>query len=282
MTGESANLANAPRGMSREPFQVDSRPLVTRTSLARDVRAAGVTPGDVLLVHTALSSLGFVVGAARSVIEALIDAVGEDGTLMMPTYSGELSDPAEWKYPPVPEDWIDEIRRETPAYDPQLTPTRNMGAVPELFRHYPGVRRSPHPQSSFAAWGARAGWLVDTHPLDQRFGPDSPLGRLYEADGKVLLLGAPPQTCSLYYLSQHRLKEQTHIQKRAPVMVDGQARWVAYDDVIYPNGWFNAATADLEDAGVIHSFTIGAAGCYLMPARQVIDFVSDWRLRHGV
>jgi aminoglycoside 3-N-acetyltransferase len=260
------------------PLEVDRRTMVTRSSLVRDLHRIGIAPGDVLLVHSSLSRLGFVVGAARTVIEALCEAVGPDGTIMMPTYSGELTDPANWIYPPVPPEWIEPIREETPPYDPQLTPTRRMGVIPELFRHYPGVRRSPHPQSSFAAWGRHAARLVDDHPLDFRFGPASPLGKLRKLRGKTLLLGAPPQTCSLFYLSQHYVPGGRMITNRSPLLRNGRKEWVSFRDYDYPNRWFNAATESLVAEGVIARSTIGDATCHLMDADAAIEAVIRWRL----
>jgi aminoglycoside 3-N-acetyltransferase len=254
--------------------------LVTRSSLVADLRAAGLGAGDILLVHCSLASLGFVAGAARAVIEGLLELVTPAGTLMMPTYSGELSDPAEWRYPPVPEEWIETIRRETPAYDVRLTPTRRMGVVAELFRHFPGVQRSPHPQSSFAAGGAQAAMLVGAHPLAYRFGPQSPLGKLCALGGKVLLLGAPAQTNSLFYLSEYRVDGQRKVNKRAPMMVDGRALWVEYEDLVYPNDWFDDANAALVERGIARKLRVGAAECFVMPAREAVEAVVEWRIRH--
>lgn len=256
--------------------------LTPKSRLVADLRAAGIRGGDVLLVHTSLSRLGFVPGAARTVIEALSDAVAPDGTIMMPTYSGELSDPAEWRHPPVPASWIQPILDETPAYDPVLTPTRRMGTVAELFRHLPGVLRSLHPQSSFAARGPHAEHLVGDHPLDFRFGPNSPLGKFRDLDGKVLLLGAPPQTCSLLYLTQSSLDIRTEVGKKAPMMRDGRKVWVAYRDLEYPNAWFADAFAHLCDQGIVRTVTIGAATSHVCPARETVDAVVAWRRRMGV
>src|SRR5258708_7596489 len=98
--------------------------IVTRSALAAQLKALGVASGDILCVHSALSALGHVIGGPRTVVEGLIDAVGVDGTLMMPAYSGDLSDPAEWRHPPVAPGEIERVRWELPAYDAVLTPSR--------------------------------------------------------------------------------------------------------------------------------------------------------------
>ena len=126
--------------------------LTTSEDIARDLRDLGISSGDLACLHVSLSALGFVPGGSRAVIEGVVEAL-DGGTLMMPNYSGDLFDPAEWQHPPVPSDWVELILEATPAYDPERTPTRGMGVVAEYFRSFPGVIRSAHPQSSFAARG---------------------------------------------------------------------------------------------------------------------------------
>src|SRR3954451_23417258 len=165
-----------------------SRRPVTRTSLGDDLRRLGVRPGAVLLVHTSVSALGWVCGGAHAVVEALLDAVGAEGTLVVPTHTNGNSDPAEWKTPPVPKAWWPAVREHMPAFDPACTPSR-LGAVPELVRTWPGARRSAHPQYSFAAIGPAAGRVCADHRLDSGLGEGSPLARVHDFDGDVLLLG---------------------------------------------------------------------------------------------
>jgi aminoglycoside 3-N-acetyltransferase len=132
----------------------------TVASLVADLRSLGVTAGMTVMVHSSLSRLGYVAGGAQAVVQALLEAVGTDGTIMMPTHSGDLTDPAPWTSPPIPAAWWDIVRNEMPAFDIRLTPTRGMGAIVECFRHVRGVRRSAHPTVSAAAVGPNAEALM--------------------------------------------------------------------------------------------------------------------------
>src|SRR5919107_36056 len=96
----------------------------TRLSLAADLRQLGLGPGAVVIVHSSLSSLGWVCGASVAVVQALMDVITPSGTLVMPAHSGEYSDPANWEHPPVPDSWQGPIRESMPAFDPRTVPCR--------------------------------------------------------------------------------------------------------------------------------------------------------------
>lgn len=160
----------------------------TITTLYHGLLRLGVGSGDTVLVHSSLSGLGWVCGGAPAVITALLNALGNTGTLVMPAHSGDWSDPAGWENPPVPEDWIPTIRENMPAFNPSIAPTRGMGRIAELFRTFPGTLRSNHPQVSFCANGKFAEQITAHHPLTPQLGSDSPLGKIYDRGGKVLLL----------------------------------------------------------------------------------------------
>ena len=85
-------------------IEKSSKPQTMKT-LIKDLMNIGVREGMVLLVHSSLSSIGWVSGGAVEVILALENVLGKEGTLIMPTHSGDLSDPAKWENPPVPIDW---------------------------------------------------------------------------------------------------------------------------------------------------------------------------------
>ena len=140
--------------ISKLPADRTSFP-ATVESLTADLSALGIRAGTALMVHSSLSSLGWVNGGAVAVILALEQVLGSDGTLIMPTHTSDYSDPAYWQAPPVPQAWWQTIRDTMPAFDPSLTPTWSMGVIPETFRKQRGTQRSAHPQESFAAKGNR-------------------------------------------------------------------------------------------------------------------------------
>ena len=89
----------------------------TRRVIAANLTALGVEPGSTVLLHSSLGSIGWVPGGPVAAVQALLDVLGPEGTLVVPTQTGDNSDPAAWGRPPVPEDWWQVIRAETPAYE---------------------------------------------------------------------------------------------------------------------------------------------------------------------
>ena len=100
----------------------------TPQTLSSDLLALGVRAGDVLLLHASNRSLGYVAGGVQAVVEALLAVLGPQGTLVVPTHTGDNSDPAGWQHPPVPQPWCPVIREQAPAFDPLRTPSRWTGA----------------------------------------------------------------------------------------------------------------------------------------------------------
>ncbi|QNP73377.1 AAC(3) family N-acetyltransferase [Streptomyces roseirectus] len=250
-------------------------PLVTRASLADDLRALGVKEGETLLVHSSLSSLGWVNGGAPAVVQALLDALGPAGTLTVPTQSGDLTDPAHWQSPPVPESWWDEIRATMPPYDPRTTPTRGMGAIPEAVRTWPGALRSAHPHTSFAAIGPHAAHLTADHALDCQLGERSPLARLESLDARVLLLGTGYDSCTAFHLAEYRIP--------APLATQGHPTpdgWRAFTDVALDSDDFATLGHAYERDRPVTRGQAGAAPCRLFPVRDAVAYAEHWLKLH--
>nr|WP_291418824.1 AAC(3) family N-acetyltransferase [Actinophytocola sp.] len=193
----------------------------TRVTIATDLTELGLREGDMVLVHTSLSSFGWVCGGAVAVVQALLDVLGPAGTLVVPAQTMGNSDPRHWSRPPVPEDWWPIIRETMPAFDPRITPSVGLGAVAEMVRRWPGAVRSGHPQASFAAVGARAAELMAEHRLDSHLGEGSPLAALERAGARVLLLGVGFDVCTAFHLAEYRVPMPTTELGAAVLTADG-------------------------------------------------------------
>ena len=254
---------------------------VTVESLRTDFEALGIEKGMVLLVHSSLSAIGWVCGGAVAVIIALQEVLGETGTLVMPTHSTDLSDPSQWKNPPVPESWWHTIRETMPAYDPDMTPTRSMGKIVETFRRQKSVLRSMHPQHSFCASGPQASYVIDNHPLAFGMGENSPLARIYDLQGYVLLLGVGHSNNTSIHLAEYRANfpSKCIVREGAPILQAGSRMWATFENIDVDASGFDQTGEDFlhSDVGkVVQHGRIGNANCQLMPQRSVVDFAVDW------
>ena len=248
----------------------------TRKSLARDLTALGLRTGDSVIVHSSLSSIGWVNGGAVAVIQALQDFVGLTGTIVMPTQSSDLSDPADWRHPEIPSEWIDEVKRTMPAYDPQMTPTRRMGVVPELFRTFSGVVRSSHPSGSFAAWGVKANEIIANHGV-QRIGEESPAARLYDLNGKVLLIGVGFERNTCFHLAEYRADSTGLVNELLPLVKDGKVEWCEIEEIEFmDDASLGRLGADFEREKSVTAGMIGSAHSRVFSVRACVDFAVRW------
>lgn len=251
---------------------------VTKTGIVADLKKLGLKQGDTVMVHTALKSIGYVCGGAQTVIEALIEVVGEDGTIMMPTQSWKNLDPeigVHWDADEA--DW-NTIRENWPAYDKNLTPTNTMGAVAEMFRSWPGAIRSDHPARSVAAWGKHAKYLTEKHDLSNIFGEGSPVGKLYELDGKVLLIGVDYDKNTSIHLADVRAEypSKHNSTEHSAIMENGQRVWKAYDTLFVDGEDFVDIGHVFEEEHDVQKGCVGEAWSRLMNQRELVDFSVQW------
>ncbi|GAA2757629.1 aminoglycoside N(3)-acetyltransferase [Actinopolymorpha rutila] len=255
---------------------------VTVERLAEDLRDLGVAEGSVVLAHVSLSRIGRVVGGEQAVIEALLRVLGESGTLVMPSQSWQLCDPAYLNDPDVPREAWQLVRDHLPAYDPAVTPSRTMGKVAELFRAIPGAVRSAHPHRSFAALGPRAAEIVAVHDLDSPNGERSPLKTMYELDARTLLLGVGHSKSTILHLAEHRSGTLADtVPNGAPLLIDGERRWVEYEEIIvHDHDFDDVGSAFAKETGLQRTGQVGDATALLVPHRPLVDYAARWFAEH--
>jgi len=250
----------------------------THYSLRKDFESLGIRKGMVVLLRSSLSSLGWVCGGAVTVILALEETLGVEGTLVMPTHSGDLTDPRDWKNPPVPESWKDTIRDTMPPYDPYLTPTRKMGIIPETFRKQRGVLRSAHPHVSFSAWGAQARKVTEEHSLDFGLGEQSPLARVYDFAGWVLMLGVGHECNTSLHLAEYRVSPHGRVvENGAPLLIEEKRQWVKIKDIEIDDSDFVTIGSEFErDTRKVRRGKVACADAMLFLQRDLVDYSVRW------
>lgn len=254
------------------------RKLVLKEDIIQALKQVGVQPGQTIMVHTSLSSLGFVCGGAQTVIEALLECVGEDGTIMMPTQSWKNLDPETGVHWDVPQEWWQTIRDNWPAYNREITPTNTMGAVAEMFRKWPGTLRSNHPARSVAAYGKHARYLTEEHDLSDIFGERSPIGRLYELDGFVLLIGVGYDKNTSLHLADVRAQYpgKHMVTEHSALMQDGSRVWKSYETLYVDGADFNEIGRAFERCCQTAKAPLGNGTLTLMRQRDAVDFAVKW------
>ena len=208
-------------------------------------------------------------------VAALRDVVGPEGTILAYTdwQSGEEANAT------------DAPRDDIPPFDPLTSrATRDNGWFPEMLRTTPGALRSRNPGASMAALGGRADWFTADHALDYGYGPQSPLGKLVEADGKALLLGCDWDKLTVLHHAEH-LADIPHRIKRyeAPLLIDGKTMWRQFEEFDtshspdgLPEDYFITVVADFLATGRGKRGTIGAAPSVLLRAKEIVRFAVDW------
>ena len=243
------------------------------------------------MVHCRMSALGRVVGGAETVVRALLDVVGPEGTLV--AYTG-------WQDAP-PDDLgaLDEEARrayveEQPPYDPRVAlSSRDHGRVPEALRTWPGALHSGHPEAGVAALGPLADAITASHPYDDAYGAGTPYARLVELGGRVAMLGAPLETVTLVHHAEAmaRVPGKRRVSYGMPVLIGnpGERVWRIFSDINTSEGAlpYERILGEEEEyiehiarsalaAGIGSGGPVGEASAYLFDGRGLLEHAVGW------
>ncbi|MDG4759425.1 AAC(3) family N-acetyltransferase [Micromonospora sp. WMMD710] len=254
-------------------------PALGRPRIADDLRALGVRPGVCLLVHCGLRRVGPLERGPATLAAALRDALGPAGTLLVPTQNdGNSTTSRTHLAATAGMDRAQRARYEAalPGWDRRNTPSERMGAFAEFVRRAPGAVRSDHPQTSFAALGPQARHLTDDHALTCHLGERSPVGRLYAADGQILLLGVGFEACSALHLAEYHLPAPPERDYHCFRLVDGQRVRLDFRAPDLDDRDFPQLGDALDAASLVRRGPVGRSVAYLLSARAIVDFAVGW------
>ncbi|GAA0624076.1 AAC(3) family N-acetyltransferase [Streptomyces crystallinus] len=250
------------------------------SALYDDLVAMGVAEGDTLLVHASLSGLGHGPAVLGRALRA---AVGGrlKGTLVVPAFTAEnsLTSPAHRRRAAkvLGTAAYKDYKRRMPPFDPQLTRSQGMGRLAEWVRTSEGAVRSTHPQTSFAAWGCRALELMEGHASDCHLGEKSPLGALYRAEARVLMINVGFAVCTAFHLAEYRYLPNPPQKLYSCVVRDesGRRGWFHYPDVDLRDSDFEAVGADLPEE-MRKEWQLGRRTARLFSIKGAVDHAVDW------
>ena len=230
-----------------------------------------------------MSALGTVVGGAETVVRALLEVVGADGTVV--AYLGWEDAPPDDLDALTPAD-RELVLAEHPVYDPAIgRARRDHGRLAEALRTWPGAVHSGHPEAGVAAVGRYADGVARPHPLDDGYGAGTPYARIVECGGQVVLLGAPLDTVTLVHHAEAiaNVDGKRRVAWRCPVGVDGRRTWRTLHDIDTSTGALSYehltggidyveyfARAALE-RGAGRSGPLGADAGHVLDARRLTE-----------
>jgi aminoglycoside N3'-acetyltransferase len=227
-----------------------ARAPIDQFELTAQLEELGVARGGVLVVHTSFSRVGPVEGGPLGLIHALRAVLGPAGTLVMPSMSDDDDHPFE-------------VRR---------TPCRGMGVVADTFWRVPGVLRSDSPHA-FAAAGPMAAQTTAPHPFDVPHGLNSPVGRVYELDGQILLLGVGHDANTTVHLAEGLAGVRYRRRKYVTVAEGDRTRRCEYSEIDHCCEKFKLVDDWLDAEGKQRRGRVGHGEARLSASHDVVTIV---------
>ncbi|WP_093068386.1 aminoglycoside 3-N-acetyltransferase [Sphingomonas sp. OV641] len=256
---------------------------VTRRALCRDLQSIGLSAGQTVMVHAAMSKVGPLLNGPDALIQALLDVLGPDGTMMVYTSWDSVHDELLDNNGRVLPEW----RNHVPGFDAAASRAVRMnGILAEFARTTPGARRSANPGASVAALGRLANWITADHPQDYGFGPGTPLAKLVEVGGRVLMIGAPWDTMTLIHHADHLadLSGKRVLKYEVPFAKDGGVTWRMSEEFDtgdpilngMPDNYIEQIVCAFVAEGNGVEGLVGQASSLLVEAGPVCAFATAW------
>lgn len=256
--------------------------LITESRLKSDLMNAGLKGGDVVMLHASIKAIGELVGGPDIVISAIMEIIGQSGTLLM--YVGWEDDPYHLKR------WSHEKQHaylsELPSFNINTSRAkRDHGILAEFLRTTPGVLRSQNPGASVCALGKNAEYFTKNHPINYGYGIGSPFQKLCQLNGKILVLGSSLAHITLYHYAESicKVPNKRIVKWKCPIMQNNEKTWLEIEEydtsqgiVNWEGDYFPLITEDYIKEMSAPMYKIGNANSYLFEANHLNDFAVRW------
>lgn len=226
------------------------------------------------MVHGSMRAVGRIVGGVNVLVQALFDAIGPEGTVA-----------AYVDFEPFFEE--NDAPAHIPVFDKRIAhAARDHGVLHETLRTWPGALRSDHPDAGVVAIGPLAEWITAEHPFQYGYGDGSPLDRIVQARGRVLMIGAPLDTLTILHYAEHKadIPGKRLFRYRRLMPGEGGSVWVDFEEFdttepvsdVLPEDCFARIAGDYLAAGFGHQGRVGSAESFLFEAPDLVRFGIDW------
>lgn len=250
--------------LKQREFLISQNKSVSKQHIIDKLKSIGITKGDVVMLHSSLSKIGFVQNGANTIINALMEVIENDGTLVMPAFPA-----VGFNY-----DYL----KTNPVFNVKETPSK-MGIITEVFRKKENVFRSLHPTDSVCAFGKQAEYLVKDH-FNQLtpYNKYSPFYKLCQLQGKIILIGVDLNSLTNFHTHEDAIANfefpvYHKTQFNTDVIDDNGVKKTMHTKVHNPE-WSkkrkcNDFIVPFENAGFLKKFTLGNAQCIVIKANEM-------------
>lgn len=236
--------------------------MASKRDMIKTLTELSIQNGDIVLVHSSLKSIGHMEGGAEAVVESFLEAVGKDGTLVMPTLSQK-----DWEH--IYETW-------------NMDKPSDVGLITETFRKMPGVYRSDQATHSVAAYGKMADQITKEHTAyglrrgpfgDTAFCRSSPWQKMYEADAKIVFLGVSMKYNTMKHLAEHIVMEE--LVEKEPSVATRVRQYGDEDGKIWPYLDGENLQREFESKSMVGKSVCGNATLLSISSRGMIDLIIE-------
>jgi len=250
--------------------------IITKADIMRQLSNLGVQRGMLLMIDADCTKLGYINGGAQVLIDALIETVGYEGTIVMPAFNSDNLDPACHGSKRIARENWDLVRDHALPFHRKLSEPDTKDALVHQFLRNEGVIRSYHPIYSFAAWGKYAKIICDKHQLHFGLSKESPLGKLAELNGYSLLLGCGYDDCTAFQLARYSGDQLPIKILSAPIEQNNKMVWKDMLDLELENSGFEVIGQVMEERKIVKNMYLNTARCRFFSASEAVNIATAY------